>query len=263
MSIVFGVSNSSPERVMTKLVQCSLVNSFNDIGLIGSGSRLDATKKPAVPYILCLTLADFNRNLNVFNSRSYDNVVVLVFASALRLHELRGSTPLDFAVDAENISGCAFKMSDTISLSVLRKTLRRGSTQVVRTNANYLHNMMDSVREGSLLNPLFTFLYTLNSGSQHHPVKDLCVRWLYSGKKVELLKEKLVALEHPLSANKSSTLLSILTSKEALAVRKLFRDMRQARRAGDAVNVKSLCKQHGVHEYEISYLLSVKSAKVI
>lgn len=247
MAILFGVANNAPEYVIEKLLKSGIKS--NEIGLIPHNSR--AAAKPSYKLVLVLTYSDFARNLPVFKSEAYRNTQIILFASAMRIAEYTGMTFLDFDRDKEHPEyGFNFK---PLNLRALRT---QKPAEIVRTKGKYLSKIIKHVKEGSLLNPLMTFIYTLPSVAQTE-VKIAVAKWLVESRKDPELAKLLSNLKTTTVTERVKNKLSdILMTDLGVAYRKAFAEYRTQKKAGD-VKFPRIAKDFGVAEYEMKYLLSV------
>lgn len=246
---VFGIANHSPDAVISELLDRKIAKAASEIAVLPLNSDLPA-KAPKYRFLLVLTTSDLKRNLDTLNAGVYEGLSVLVFSSPMALNRFRGISPVDYAPNPE-YPGFGFTLS-ALDLSKVRKIYR---TPVEVKQVSYLKRIVRYVREGSLLNPLMTFIY-----SQHFSIqpklKVLAVSFIYNGKKVSSIDADLAKAQIKPSAKAVANLKDILSSEAAERYKAAFAEYRSSLK-GTKIPAKKLAKNHGVAEYEITYMLSV------
>lgn len=247
----YGVANNSPTSFVDQILKAGF--SSSDICLMPINKTLKETK-PKFKILLVLTNGDFKRNLPLFKSKAYENVKVVFFANAMRLFEYKNLVGLDYVPDPE-FPGYGFKLSAKIDMRAFKKD---APNDVVRENGNYLDNIMAHVREGSLLNPLLTFIYSIPAPNQLH-VRLLFAHYLYEGRKPDELRKAINAL--PIE---NKVIQKILNKVEQLvfnsvgeAFKAAFADFRKDNK--DKTKIPTIARRHKVSEYEMKYLLAILS----
>ena len=246
---VFGIANHSPDSVISELLERKVAKASNEIAVLPLNSDLPA-KAPKYRFLLILTTADLKRNLATLNAGVYEGLAVLVFASPMALNRFRGIEPVDFARNPE-YPGFGFTLS-SLDMSKLKRVYR---TPLEVKQVSYLKRIVRYVREGSLLNPLMTFIYSQHFSIQPR-LKLLAVKHVYMSKKLPMLEKELVNADIKLSTKAFATVKEILSSEAASRYAQAFAEYRESLK-GTKVPVKKLAKTHGVAEYEITYMLSV------
>lgn len=256
-----GVSNHSPLTAIDFLLKTKTIDSRKDIQIVEVGTVLPA--KPKRKALALVNIQDFLKNAKTLNSAAYNDTIVVVFASALRIRELQNCFALDSEPTKE--SGGVVVRTTKMSRVRLRQCLKTSHNDVFRQDRKFLITLIDSVKSGSLLNPLMTFIYTLSSSTHQTPVKEACAAFFHNGLSfdamIRMLKKKYGVT---LTERQSNTLSGILEGETGKSFRNLFKDYRASKStAGDkAVNLDSLCKKHGTAIYEVRYLLSVVGESV-
>lgn len=245
----FGVSHHNPEQVLEFLTKKKVIEARADVLVVASSGDVPATTKRKAVFLL--DAQTLTRNLRVLNSPHYDNVMVFVFASPLRIGEIHGCIPLDFEKSQE-FGGLA---TEVIKLSSAR--LKKGCTrtQLVRkVNEDYLKTMVETVKRGSLLTPLMTFIYTLSSSTHQTPVKEACAKYFRHGSTFEALMRDLHKVGATLTPAAQAKLKAILTTDAAIRYRAFFTKYRPGM---DDATLEALCASQYVSAYEVRYILSV------
>ena len=251
-----GVSNHSPLTAIEFLLKTKTISSRKDIQIVEVGTVLPAKPKRAA--LAIVSIQDFLKNAKTLNSLAYKDAIVVVFASALRIRELHNCFALDSEPTKES-GGVVVRMTK-LSRVRLKQGLKAPCNDVFRQDRKFLIALTDSVKSGSLLNPLMTFIYTLSSATQQTPVKEACAAFFHGGltfsAMLSMLKSKYGVT---LTDRQVSTLSGILEGDVGKSFSGLFKDYRLAKKTASdkTVNLESLCKKHGTAIYEVRYLLSV------
>lgn len=251
-----GVSNHSPLVAIDFLLKTKTVDSRKDIQIVEVGTVLPA--KPKRKVLALVSIQDFLKNAKTLNSDAYKENIVVVFASALRIRELNNCFALDSEPTKE--SGGVVTRMTKLSRVRLRQALKAPFNDVFRQDRKFLITLTNSVKSGSLLNPLMTFIYTLSSSTHQTPVKESCAAFFYKGMSFDdMLKTMKKKYGVSLSDKQKSRLSEILEGDTGKAFTALFKEYRKAKKtAGDkTVNLESLCKKAGTAVYEVRYILSV------
>ena len=245
----FGVSNHNPMQVIDFLIQAKRIDNREDVMILEAGSKAQAFIKESA--VLVLEARDFHRNLKTFNSEAYKNTAVVVFASCLRIRELEGCTPLD----TESESAGVVMPALALSRPSLRAGFKTPRQDIRRRDLAYLDSMVDSVKRGSLLNPLMSLIYSLPSSTHQTPVKEACVRMLYNGLSFEDTIQTLSKAHYvDLSPRVTERLRVLLTGDIGKAYVAFFKEYRSR---DAAITLESLCDKHSTAPYEVRYILSV------
>ena len=249
----FGVSNNSPELVLDMLVSKSFIKSASEVSVIPVGKLVSPDTLPKRKILFIVSIADLLRNLKVLNSALYGKVQVFVFASPLRINELKGCQPLDMSPDVAS-RGIGFRMAKTISLAKYASHLKIEGGVVSRDTTQYLTVLTDNVKHGSLLTPLMTFIYTLPRATHQTPVKEAIAKFLYGSTSIASLQN---ALSNLLTEKNLLKLISLLETDVATAYRSALKAVKTRVTSGDKPNLASICKQWNTNDYEIKYILSI------
>lgn len=231
---VFGVTNHTPEQVVEFLLRGRYVKKAAEIGIVPPGSSVDQVFK----FVLLLTVADFSKN---YTRLSASGCNVFVFSNPI---DLLGYEGLFFA-------DCAQTDDFTFSYGPLAINLRGAST-LRKTRIDFLGDLIAHVRQGSLLTPLMTFIYTLSPQSQK-TIKLLSVEYLYGTKvKKRLISEASLVL----TERAVEKLIGVLSTSAADTYRAAFAQLRTKK-----TSVELVAERTGTSAYELSYMLSVLSNK--
>lgn len=258
----FGISNHTPEQALIALQKRQVVAEMSEVAIVPAGTILNTEKKPSRPILFILNTSDFYRNLKTLNSSRYDTAHVFVFASPLRVAELAGCIPLDFEANPAS-KGLGYLLKKDINISEYRQRVKKATTQVARMHTRYLTLLTDSVKHGSLLNPLMTFLYTLPSSTHQTPVKEAVAIYLYKGgawPKLETLLDSIKGVI--INKRIRDRLKDILKSPEGENMRAAFKELRAAKGETKVPTWSQLAKRHSVTEYEMKYIKSVYDARL-
>lgn len=248
----YGISNHSPKQAVDFLVKAKFVAAGKEIKVAEFGCTLPATPKKRVLFLV--NIQDFYRNVKVLNSDAYKKVSVFVFASALRVREIKGCLPLDQESTQES-PGVVVRLKP-LSRAALRAGQKESRTDVKREDGKYLINMIESIKKGSLLAPLMTFIYTLPSSTHQTPVKYACAALLVEGQKFEDMVKALSKIGVSLNDRQRENLKTILSSEPAQKIGEYFKVAKAKKKEGGSVPVDQLCKKAGIDAYEVRYLTS-------
>ncbi len=262
MAHTFGVCNSSPSVVAKLLIDKGIVETAGDIAIVPVGKTL-AHKVPTRYFIFIVSLSDLIRNLKVLNSANYKECAVFIFASPIRLSELTGVTYLDMMIDPA-AKGFGFKLTYNIDLVKYRANMRQSDEkqkQIARDSREHLTILTDSVKEGSLLTPLMTFIYSLPNATLQTPVKIAVAKIISKGLPLTQL-DKLIAStsDYVISEKAKSKLYNILQSDVGERYMSAFKQYHQTKKKKGSISLASIANKFNVSDYEIRYLLSVLEA---
>lgn len=251
---VFGVANHSPEAVIRALVKSKRA-SVSDIGILPVDYTLNLKKSTPHKFLIVLSVPDLIRNLPVISSAKYAECHAIVFANPMKLSELHGIQPLDFAPNPEYVGfGFTLKMLDIGKIKSFK-----GVPAIEKHPGKYLAKLVQHVQQGSLLNPFMTFIYTLPSVMQG-PTKTAALKWLYSGKSEAQLDKAFDEIDQgTITKRVKLKFREILINDVGHAFQEAFKEYRTRK---EGTSVKHIAKAHSVSEYEMHYILSViESAK--
>ena len=239
---VFGVANHAPEDVVSILIKSKLSVKSGDIGILPTQSRVDSNFR----YLFILSVLDFSRN-RVFLDGS--TTKVFIFSNPISLSEYSGIHNLDFV----QVDDFTFNFT-SIDINRIQKS---EPTTITKSKSDFLPKLITSVKFGSLLNPLMTFIYSLSSQNQNI-VKHLVVMHMYDSTP----KEKLIAsLARYLTDRAIDRLLSIITTSVAESYETALSEIKQLRKRKQMVDIKTIVDQTGTSSYELSYMLSIVDNK--
>ena len=235
--ILFGCAMTSPVAVRQYLSKKKIPRKTLTIGTVMDESY------SSFPYILILKYSDFTRNLKVLES--FEGVKVVLFASIVRLKNVQGLTCLD--ADLDVINNYRFNAPNYRLLS--RKT--ESDVEIVD---DFLPELINNFKSGSLLNGLMTWIYGIPSTNVQHRVTDMVIRWMFEGSDIATLK---VQLKKTLKTRSLDGLLEILEGEIGVNYTKGFRavgaQIREEAIKPKPINYKLLKKKFGIATYEARY----------
>lgn len=249
--LCFGITNFSPEKVLEFLMERGTIRTAADVSIIPAGKKL-LGNRPKRKVVFIMSIGDLGRNLRVLNDKIYSGVQVFIFASPLRINELKGCTALDMQHDVGH-RGIGFNTNTRLSVSRYNYAIVRPETAVSVQDAMYLKVLSERMKHGSLLTPLMTFVYTLPRATHQTPVKLAAARYLYG---VTSLPSFIAETDRLLAGKNLDKVLEILESDIGVAYRNAFKELKSKEHV-DKTNIKALCKKWNVSDYEIRYLMSV------
>lgn len=255
---LYGISNHSPQQVIDFLSKRKHIKSEDEISILPHGTLLKP-KKAQTEFLFVVSVSDLFRNLETLNSEKYNGVKVFLFASPLRTQEIRSCISLDTRPDAENRELITQFLPEIDNARYLSGT-KVEVHDAKRLSSKFLVSLIDTIKAGSLLTPLMTFIYTLPSSTHQTPIKQLCARYFYEGFSQKEFFTKLDNLPDLKCSNRVNRRLeAILKSEPAQRYFSFFNEYRKAAKDSSKVNIESLCKRHGTTPYEVRYILSVIS----
>lgn len=265
MAHVFGISNHSPDQVLSFLVRRKVIEDMSDVAIVPAGTRLREGAKPVRDTLFVITLSDMYSNIGIFNSDVYSATRVFVFASALKLKSVSGMVPMDYAENPE-VSGVAFLYTPDLDYQSFSRAIKKTSSRLVHTSIDYLNTLSTGAKNGSLLNPLMTFIYSLPSHAQSS-VKERVAEYIVTGTvgRKKLLASISRALSVPFTEKQSSRLIDILGSDICGVFMSAFVSMRSDWDSKNEAVLHSICKTSSISAYEMRYLrsISVKSGTAV
>lgn len=252
----FGLSNHSPDQAVNMFLSKGIIADESEIAVLPSGTRLRENKKPVREVIFVLSIPDFRRNLEVFNSTKYANARVFLFASALRINELNNVVALDFDKNPER-GGLGFNMRKDLNLPLYRRALKCDEGDGVKhAPIKYLNTLTDNVKRGSLLNPLMTFIYTLPSGTHQTRIKEAIAKYIYRGLSYKKLEEFFDEMKDiTITKRVRDRFKEILTSEIGENYKAAFKALHDEPDA--AKGIEKVCKKFQTSDYEMRYLKSI------
>lgn len=245
-----GVTHHNPAQVLSFLGKNKFISSRSEVAFVARAMQLGT--KPRKKVVFLLDSISISRNIKLLVSPPYEDVLVFLFASTLKLGEIKGCELLDSVRGDDPMS----QASTPVPLRVrrLRAAMRRPVT-VTREPVDYLQCMVDHVKKGSLLNPLMTFVYTLPSSTHQTPVKEACARYLLKTQPFDVLLRHLERdVGITLSRLAQQRLQTILESDAAIKYKGFFKHYRKSM---TDTEIEALCVKHATSAYEVRYLLSV------
>lgn len=251
----FGVTHHNPAQVLDFLRRNKLVTTRKEVMTASCGEILPRSSKRKIVFLLDTLTA--SRNIKTLNSEDYDGFLVFVFGSTLKLREIEGCIPLD-AEDSEDPMN-PVSLRKSLRIAAVRKSMRK-KKPLERKRTDHLRAMVDSVKKGSLLAPLMTFIYSLPSSTHQTPVKKACADYFRSTQTIDAtirVIERAVGM--PLTRLANTRLRGILESDAANRYRAFFKAYK-ARMTEE--QVEALCTSMKVSLYEVNYLLNVSSESV-
>lgn len=234
----FGIASHSPEELVAKLLSSKIAKQASDIGIVPPEAKADTRFK----ILLFLSSRDFAKNLGRLNGT---DCLAFVFSNPIDLSAFVGMCFLDF-VHSNDLS-YTYTALDVSGVS------KSTPSPVVRVKSDFLQTLVTSVKHGSLLNPLMTFVYSLSSANQND-VKLATVQYL-SG---ELNPKRFAEfLSERLTQRACDKLLSLLSTSSAQSYFTAMSKIRALRKQKKPVDLPKIAKATGTSPYELSYMCSV------
>lgn len=257
----FGISNHSPQQTIAFLRAFDEIKSEGDVAIVPSGTILKE-KKPTKLFLFIISIQDFFKNAKVLNSQDYKDAQVFVFASPLRIRELKNCVSLD-TEPSQEAAGLIVRLKHKLDRNAYKKGLKESVFDVRRQDTKFLTSLIENIKQGSLLNPLMTFIYTLPSSTHQTPIKQLCAAYFYEGLSFEKLEAKIAKIKDiTISEKVVARMKEILTSDIGNTYKKFFKEYKTLEVKGKVSSLESMCKKAGTSPYEVRYLLSVSEEAV-
>lgn len=252
----FGVSNHSPDAVIAFLQKNRIITQPSEVAIVTSGTRMKETRPLKNKVVFLTNISDFSRNYKVLNLIA-GGKHVFVFASPLRVREYEGVTALDF-VQSPEYRNMAYRLQ-SLDPAVLKRGSVTEVTNVKRKSSDYLTTLIDSVKSGSLLNPLMTFIYMLPKASHQTPVKEsIALGFLHNWNRDKVFDD-IHSKGLQLGKKATQLLTDILESEVAGAYREAFAEYRSSKKKSTP-NLGNISKKFNVSDYEMRYMLHVADA---
>lgn len=252
----FGVSNHSIDAVIAFLQKHRIVAQPSEIAIVSFGTKL-SEKRPLKNKVVFLTnISDFLRNYRILN-KTGEGKYVFLFASPLRVREYDCIVPLDF-VQSTEYRNMAYRLTG-LDARHLHKDALQPVTAIKRNSADYLTKLIDSVKSGSLLNPLMTFIYMLPKSSHQTPVKESIAMGFLCNWNRQKVFDDIHTKGLQLGKKATSLLTDILDSEVAGFYREAFALYNKEKKIGTP-NLVSISKKFNVSDYEMRYMLHVVDA---
>jgi len=262
MSHVFGISNHSPDQVLSFLTRREAIADMSDVAIVPAGTKLRAGTKPLRDTLFIIALPDLYSNFTVLNSHIYKDARIFVFASALKLRAISGITALDY-MDNPDVSSVSFLSLAGLNNSAFSRALQRPGLDLHKAPVDYLYLLSSGVKTGSLLNPMMTFIYSLPSQAQT-AVKEGVANYIVLG---TITASTLVSrlgrsLSVPLTPKQVLRLRNILETDLCKVFVSSFAQMQGHWESKNESFLHQLCKTNSISAYEMRYLRSVSSLVV-
>lgn len=259
MAHVFGISNHSPDQVLSFLARREAIADMSDVAIVPASTKLRVGAKPLRNSLFIIALPDLYSNFTVLNCQIYRDTKIFVFASALKLRAISGITPLDY-MDNPDGSSVSFLSLSGLNYSAFSRALRRPGPDLHRAPVDYLYLLSSGVKTGSLLNPLMTFIYSLPSQAQT-TVKEGVANYIALGTiTASALFSRLGrSLAVPLTPKQVLRLRNILETDLCKVFVSSFTQMRGHWESKEESFLHQLCKNNSISAYEMRYLRSISS----
>lgn len=249
-------ANSAPDLIYRLLLQTGVDK--KDVFTLPVRGSVKAVK---AKNIFVLNYPDFLKNLEMLNSKKFNGVNVFLFAPAIRAKMLTPARFLDMSFKEKNVN-LVKSVFIQPELDLLKGILLSvpEDKPVGILYADFQARLVDNIKNGSLLNPLMTLIYTLKAETQIS-VKAIIFGWLFSGKKLKVLEKELdeIAPWGKLSKRFKEQLLGILKTDMGKAYCSVFAkigELHEAKKKDKeaAFNPGAIAKKAKLDSYEIRYI---------
>jgi hypothetical protein len=230
----------APDEILVKLNK-ELKVKRSHVLIVAPESLLPKRKPKLTEFVLFLGIKDLRRNINYH--KSFDDVLFLVFDTPIALSAFN-FRHMDFKIGADiHIDGF-----ETKPVKFDFEAIQ--SLPIERTGFDIVQMSVDEVKaQRTLLNHLFTFIYTLPRATHQTPIKELICKWMASRHTLVKLNGDLTRMKNsPLNDKQRARLNDILSSETALIYREAMRE------GGES---EGLARRYGISAYEINYMRAI------
>jgi hypothetical protein len=256
MAKVICVCNNVPDTIISLL---------SDIVKDVKYSLLEINKKyPKIPkskFLFALSFPDFLNSLKKVNSDNYNETTIFLFCSAVQAKTLSHVYLLDLMKNSK--TSCLIKsfykdLSPEVLSGFLHKSFS-SKRKVREIDKEFKYRLIDSIKSGSLLNPMMTLLYSVKADG-HIRIKQLIFEFLTSSKmKVSDLESMLKKSYEwgTISTQFRTKLIALLTSELGQKYKSVLQKVYDSRKSSEVISIQSLAKKNEIDAYEIKYIMNV------
>lgn len=250
---LIGVAQHSPTFIKGLVTEAFEIRKKKPkIFVLPVAGTVRTKKASTADAVFIVRYKDFLNNLSTLNSNKFRGKPVFLFASVLRMNEIK---PIH-VLDNHRINDCTFSLEKTNRLAVSAAMFDKAEdVRVARPTEDFLAQLIKDSKEGSLLSPLMTLIYMLPSTSQN-TVKLKIFEWLITDKPVKALQASLANVRR-LPDDVAAKLYDLLTSEIAQEYRRALEYVVGRRDAKKPVSYKAVLKEFKVTRYEIKYIMHV------
>lgn len=249
---LLGVGNHSPEQVISWLVRQGYKHT--SVTIVPSGKKLSPAKaKRYKRMIMFSTFKDFRRNWGILNESEFENKIFFVLGTPPKLYEFDDMTYLDFDVK-EGQRSFGFRLYSNFKEVNLRQ---KGKNRPTRSKSRFfMPNLIEAVKQGSLLNKLMSAIYTVKGSSNQKLLTLAIASWLYESESPGLLKQRIQRYGGQLRITElmCDRLEEILLSDIGFSFQDAFAEIRKYRKANKEVPYRDIGHKYGIPDFELRYI---------
>lgn len=241
--ILYGCCRTPPDRVISLLGRYGV----NKVDILPIGGTVCEEHD----WLLVLDYDDIIRNLNILNSLPYLDTNVVLVTSMVRLSNLQGVITLDCTVQP-----------DYFGSKFVEFQFEKGVPMRYTVQDSFIQRLITIAVEGSLLNTLMTWVYTLTKSGAQSSIKNIVVRWLFTGKGDFQVLQAAINSGSKLEPNKVAELMEIMMSSTIDKYIRAFRYIGQHWNGLDDIDTSYLNSRFGVDPFEINYCTHLYSKQL-
>lgn len=249
---LIGVGNHSPEQVISWLVRKGHKQTAITVVPHGSHLSLDKAKKYK-RMILFPTYQDFRRSWALLTDPAFASKVFFVHGTPNKLYEFDNMVFADFDLQKGQRS-FGFKLYSKFKDINLKL---KGTNVPSRCKTKYfMPNLIEAVKQGSLLNKLMSAIYTVKGASNQKQLTLAICQWLYRGEGINVLRKRLSSYGGQLKITElmCTRFENILLTEIGFSFQEAFEEVRACRKKKIEVPFKELGRKYGIPDFELKYI---------
>jgi len=247
---LIGVGNHSPEQVISWLTR----KGHKSVTVVPSGKILipdDSRKYKRI--MIFSTYRDFRRNWKLVGSSSFSSKVFFVHGTPSKLHEFDQMFYSDFdPIRGQRSFG--FKLHSKFKEINLKKI---GKDEPTRSKTRYfMPNLIEAVKQGSLLNKLMSAIYTVKGSSNQKLLTLTICQWLYGGESPNLLRKRIQNYGGQLRITElmCNRFDDILLTEIGFSFQEAFEEVIDYKKRGKDVPFREIGQSYGIPDFELRYI---------
>jgi hypothetical protein len=247
------VCNNVPDTVQAMLTELG----HTKVTHLPTCERASESPKNEITFVF--SFPDFKLSLKLFNSEAYAKKTVVLFCPIVQAKSLEGALFLDVSKNKKGIDTIKSTYKN-LSVDVLSAYLAKPykSKKVKEKDKEFKYCLIDTVRSGSLLNPLMTLLYTVKAEGGVK-IKHIVLKWLVSKDKISALEKQLNDTYDFCTVSKKfcAKLIELLSSDLGKNYKLALSKIELKKGTEDAENITQIAKKHETDDYELRYIINV------
>ena len=249
---LIGVGNHSPEQVISWLVRKG--HKPKSLTIVPSGKLISPNKaKKYKRMILFMTYRDFRRNWKLVNEPAFASKIFFVLGTPSKLYEFDQMTFADFdPVKGQRSFG--FKLYSKFK-DINLKTKGKNIPSRCKTRF-FMPNLIEAVKQGSLLNKLMSAIYTVKGSSNQKQLTLAICEWLYRGESPGLLKQRIQKYGGQLKITElmCTRFEGILLTEIGFSFQEAFEEVRQYKKKNRTIPFREIGQKYGIPDFELRYI---------